>query len=865
MVPTSGSKREHNLAMIKGLKEARDRDPESFYDATKDINFLSIFSSVKKYHLKAEEDKIDEITEMLRTEGVGPGSLNKKIAVTNYYLTNDNTVEVLLNREQATELKAISGVLNVSLVHKPTLYPTQVIKGNSYCLQSECLSSHGNWGLTRLNYLSSNFWSSADREYNYTLTGSGVDIIVFDSGIDPNHPEWISSQTGQTRFVPYNWSLLEPLTSSNNITVSVVDGKFALNDSKQATWYIWDTPSDKNTIVYNFNLDSSCVGHPFFIRLNEFDGNTYPTYVSRNNSDTGTITLTAKFSKNINSNSSISNGQPFVYSCGNHLNMGGSFYFTTYNTMASSYYRDTNGHGTHCAGIAAGYTFGVAKEASIYSIKSITDDADATDILTGLDYIKKFHEHKQTVSSLSSRPTVVTHSWGYIYTALPASYKEIYIPYQNPTVKFASGWATVYYEGASVPSADESFRSLSRAGIHNVIAAGNNSNRIVSPEETELYNYKFYWPGTDDDINCFRKGSPGWPASYNNEINQLIIVGALDAYKNHKLTFSSWLGLSSVSDYIKQDYPQYSFFDKFPDASSSLSDSYNNFIDYKSFVPQRYYLPQTYQNGGLKQPYRCGYHSGSPNECTLTISPDYSYTNVKIPLSSYPQFCVNDYDQVALYSNYGTAVDIYAPGTNIKSSSPSLTSTIGNSYGRTLYSTGAGLTGYSVIISGTSMATPHVAGMLALHLQKFPYLSPLSAKNQILLNSVINNIADSYHDYVINNTNIGNSTNNYTSKYDESFSDMLTLYGITDNTYANFETSNKNYLSAGMAGIFIKNGQSVMGGKAKTLHKYPADTLILSADKGAFFEHLGYTYQKVRTTNYKSLSGCLLRGYSHNL
>ncbi|MBI5275589.1 MAG: S8 family peptidase [Burkholderiales bacterium] len=73
-------------------------------------------------------------------------------------------------------------------------------------------------------------------------------------------------------------------------------------------------------------------------------------------------------------------------------------------------------------------------------------------------------------------------------------------------------------------------------------------------------------------------------------------------------------------------------------------------------------------------------------------------------------------DARATYSNYGACVDIFAPGSSIKSAwytSPTATNTI----------------------SGTSMATPHVAGVAALVLQANPGATPAAVANFLVSNA----------------------------------------------------------------------------------------------------------------------------------
>ncbi|HEX6576376.1 MAG TPA: S8 family serine peptidase, partial [Gemmatimonadaceae bacterium] len=73
-------------------------------------------------------------------------------------------------------------------------------------------------------------------------------------------------------------------------------------------------------------------------------------------------------------------------------------------------------------------------------------------------------------------------------------------------------------------------------------------------------------------------------------------------------------------------------------------------------------------------------------------------------------------DTQASYSNYGTCVDLFAPGSSIYSA----------------MNTDDYSMGYS---NGTSMATPHVAGAAALYLQANPSASPAEVASAIMSSS----------------------------------------------------------------------------------------------------------------------------------
>jgi subtilisin family serine protease len=78
----------------------------------------------------------------------------------------------------------------------------------------------------------------------------------------------------------------------------------------------------------------------------------------------------------------------------------------------------------------------------------------------------------------------------------------------------------------------------------------------------------------------------------------------------------------------------------------------------------------------------------------------------------------NTDDSRATYSNYGSCLDIFAPGTSIPS-------------------TWLGVN-YYAILSGTSMAAPHVAGVIVRFLGQYPGLSPAQVTNSIKTSSTKN-------------------------------------------------------------------------------------------------------------------------------
>ncbi|KAF9562998.1 serine protease [Agrocybe pediades] len=122
-----------------------------------------------------------------------------------------------------------------------------------------------------------------------------------------------------------------------------------------------------------------------------------------------------------------------------HTDFGGrAVWGASFNNLGNS---DGNGHGTHCAGTAAGTRYGVAKAAKVIAVKVLSDSGSGatTGIVSGLNWVL-------SQAKASGRPSVVSMSLG----------------------------------GSASTALDNAVTSLTSAGIHVVVAAGNDGKNAAS-------------------------------------------------------------------------------------------------------------------------------------------------------------------------------------------------------------------------------------------------------------------------------------------------------------------------------------------------------------------------------------------------
>jgi len=295
-------------------------------------------------------------------------------------------------------------------------------------------------------------------------------------------------------------------------------------------------------------------------------------------------------------------------------------------TMPATFYTDYDGHGTHCTGIAAGKTYGRAKNARIY-VMTVNGLAVAPGVGISVsnvfDCIKGWQNNKPIDPATGyKRPTVVNMSWGYIST-----FTSI-----NGGVYQGTSWAGTTKQaqygmigdssnrfGIRVDSVDVDVAELLAAGVVLVGAAGNYYQTVDVPGGVNYDNR--YFRSTDGASSYYmRGGSPGCTSG-------VICVG----------------NISTAYDS--------------PERKSSSSES-------------------------------------------------------------------------------GPRVDVWAPGTNIVST----TSNVNRFGATTLYPFNSSFKIMS--ISGTSMASPNVAGVAAQLLQVYPTATPAQIRQMIIATSTVGMLYD---------------------------------------------------------------------------------------------------------------------------
>lgn len=170
---------------------------------------------LKEYFVVVERPEDKEIIrqELMADDGIDPVP-PRPVEVVDHMIYSEHNAIFLLSDEEAEKLKSDIRIIDVHL--KPQdigiiIRPLGTRTADFNKNPSSMLSTHKNWALARCISSTENFGSGINtlNTYTYNLTGKGVDLIVVDNGVEPNHPEFAvnADGTGGSRVVDYDWTV----------------------------------------------------------------------------------------------------------------------------------------------------------------------------------------------------------------------------------------------------------------------------------------------------------------------------------------------------------------------------------------------------------------------------------------------------------------------------------------------------------------------------------------------------------------------------------------------------------------------------------------------------------------------------------
>ena len=155
--------------------------------------------------------------EMIATTGAG-SIPSRTVGVADPRATNIRSTHYMLTDAEAETLRSDPRVFGVDLL--PELDPNigigfDTIQAGDFTKTTLDRGNFLNWGMRRMNE-STNPYSGVNAAaggYNYTLDGSGVDVVIVDSGIQADHPEF-QDAAGVSRVQQIDWFAVSGVTGT---------------------------------------------------------------------------------------------------------------------------------------------------------------------------------------------------------------------------------------------------------------------------------------------------------------------------------------------------------------------------------------------------------------------------------------------------------------------------------------------------------------------------------------------------------------------------------------------------------------------------------------------------------------------------
>ena len=149
-----------------------------------------------------EELKADLITDTSSNDSVDSSIIpDREVDITEERPNNRRNTEYDLSDDEADALRSDSRVISVTKkADIPVFRPNVIQEGQDASSFNKGTTDSGNqdnWGLLR-HISATNNWSGTGTNdpggaYNYVLDGTGVDVVIMDTGIQADHPEFAIS------------------------------------------------------------------------------------------------------------------------------------------------------------------------------------------------------------------------------------------------------------------------------------------------------------------------------------------------------------------------------------------------------------------------------------------------------------------------------------------------------------------------------------------------------------------------------------------------------------------------------------------------------------------------------------------------
>ena len=442
--------------------------------------------------------------EITASGGAGPIP-NRSVDVANPRPGSRIQTHFMLTDEEAEELRSDPRVRAVEIPpdqRDDISIGLNAIQRGEFARNNTLDNTHVNWGLRRCTSIDTPYSNSGDRvesisqgntgqspNYEYAIDGRGVDVVVQDSGIDGTHPEWNYYNTGD---------LIETINGAGNdlknfdVTNGIQTKAQYFPDPnllQEDKFYSVEFISSGTSIFKSdkkFRNDDQLLSEQEFC----FDGFSFKigmdsATVTAVGSSGGTLLIrTPEDIESLATSEIPTRLQEIDWYTESGLT----------GTQDTNFYTDYDGHGSHCASIAAGLIYGWAKGAHIYAqklggLEGAGDPNSGIPLSDAFDTIRLWHNAKT-----NGRPTVVNMSWGYTsnvtgdpsvgtYRGTAWTYGVDYT--SRAQLQAATGVSQNYFDGGTshkipvrVASVDAEVDDMIADGIHICIAAGNNLHKI---------------------------------------------------------------------------------------------------------------------------------------------------------------------------------------------------------------------------------------------------------------------------------------------------------------------------------------------------------------------------------------------------